>query len=63
LKRTGREEETKVNPLIKYLIGTVHQLFIDFNKTYDSVRREVLYNILTVWNTQETSWVNLNVFK
>jgi hypothetical protein len=24
----------------------VHQLFIDFNKTYDSVRWEVLYNIL-----------------
>jgi hypothetical protein len=26
--------------------GTVHQLFIDLNKAYDSVRREVLYNIL-----------------
>jgi sorting nexin-29 len=26
--------------------GTVHQLFIDFKKTYDSVRREVLYSIL-----------------
>jgi len=25
---------------------TVHQLFIDFKKTYDSVRREALYNIL-----------------
>jgi hypothetical protein len=25
---------------------TVHQLFIDFKKTYYSVRREVLYNIL-----------------
>jgi hypothetical protein len=24
----------------------VHQLFIDFNRAYDSVRREVLYNIL-----------------
>ena len=24
----------------------VHQLFIDFNKAYDSVRREVFYNIL-----------------
>jgi len=24
----------------------VHQLFIDFTKAYDSVRREVLYNIL-----------------
>jgi hypothetical protein len=27
--------------------GTMHQLFIDFKKAYDSVRREVLYNILT----------------
>jgi hypothetical protein len=27
--------------------GTVHQLFIDFRTAYDSVRREVLYNILT----------------
>jgi hypothetical protein len=26
--------------------GTVHQLFIDFKKAPDSVRREVLYNIL-----------------
>jgi hypothetical protein len=25
----------------------VHQLFIDFKKAYDSVRREVLYNILS----------------
>jgi hypothetical protein len=27
--------------------GTVHQLFIDFKDAYDSVRKEVLYNILT----------------
>jgi hypothetical protein len=26
--------------------GTVHQLFIDFKKAYDSVMREALYNIL-----------------
>ena len=26
--------------------GTIHQLFIDFKKAYDSVKREVLYNIL-----------------
>jgi hypothetical protein len=26
--------------------GTVHQLFLDFKKAYNSVRREVLYNIL-----------------
>jgi hypothetical protein len=25
---------------------TVHQLFIDFRKAYDSVRREILHNIL-----------------
>jgi hypothetical protein len=25
--------------------GTVHQLFIDFEEAYDSVRREVLYSI------------------
>jgi hypothetical protein len=25
---------------------TVHQLFVDFKKAYDSVRREVLYSIL-----------------
>jgi hypothetical protein len=25
--------------------GTVHELFVDFEKAYDSVRREVLYNI------------------
>jgi hypothetical protein len=26
--------------------GTVHQLFIDFKKAYDPVKREDLYNIL-----------------
>jgi hypothetical protein len=30
---------------IKYN-GTVYQLFIDFKKAYDSIRRGVLYNIL-----------------
>jgi hypothetical protein len=27
--------------------GTVHQPFIHFNKAYDSIKREVLYNILS----------------
>jgi hypothetical protein len=27
--------------------GTLHQLFIDLKKVYDSVRMEVLYNVLT----------------
>jgi hypothetical protein len=27
--------------------GTVHQLFIDFKKAFDSVRRKVIQNILT----------------
>jgi hypothetical protein len=25
---------------------TLHQVFVDFKKAYDSVRREILYNIL-----------------
>jgi len=37
----------------------VHQLFIDFTKAYDSVRREVLYNILI--DHHETGKVNKNV--
>jgi hypothetical protein len=34
---------------------TAHQLFIDFKKACDSVRREVLYNILIAWGSHETS--------
>jgi hypothetical protein len=37
LSNTGKKWEYK---------ETVLQLFIDFKKTYDSVRREVMYNIL-----------------
>jgi len=29
--------------------GTVYQLFIDFRTPYDSVRREVLHNILAAF--------------
>jgi len=31
--------------------GTRQQLFTDFQKAYDSVRREVLYNILAEFHT------------
>jgi len=27
----------------------MHHLFIDFKKAYDSLRREILYNILTIF--------------
>jgi hypothetical protein len=30
----------------EYKNGIVHKLFIDFKKAYDSIRREVLYNII-----------------
>jgi len=31
---------------MRWYNGTVPQLFVDFEKAYDSVRREVLYNII-----------------
>jgi hypothetical protein len=34
--------------------GTVNQLFIDFKKTYDSVKREVLYDILFEFGIPKT---------
>jgi hypothetical protein len=33
--------------------GTVNQLFIDFKKAYDSVKREVLYSILLEFGITE----------
>ena len=51
---------------VKYLKGggakeAVDQLFIDFKTAYDSVRREVLYNILTEFGIHETGNANKNV--
>jgi len=37
--------------------GKVQQLFIDFEKACDSVRREVSYKILTDWYTYKISWL------
>jgi hypothetical protein len=38
-------------------------LFIELKKAYDSVWREILYNILIrVWGTHETSQSDQNVF-
>jgi hypothetical protein len=38
---------------------TVHQLFVDFKKAYDSVRKEVLYNILLVYIQRAVPvWIN-----
>jgi hypothetical protein len=38
--------------------GTVHQLFKEFKKAYDSVQKEVLNNILIEWNNQKSSRAN-----
>jgi hypothetical protein len=51
--RTNRSTNDQISYILQVLekkkwecSGTVHQLFIDFKKVYDSVRREVLYVIL-----------------
>jgi hypothetical protein len=51
LRPEGRGLESRLGGLFSiYLIlpynETVHQLFVDFKKANDSVRKEVLYNIL-----------------
>ena len=40
------QNDTKERELLKCVVEEVHQLFVDFKKAYDSVRREVLYKIL-----------------
>jgi len=41
---------------------TLHQLFVDLKKAYDSVRREVLYNILIEFGIPpETGKANKNM--
>jgi hypothetical protein len=42
---------------------TMHQLLIDFKKANDSLRREVLYNILSAVSPLKTSKDNKNVSK
>jgi hypothetical protein len=37
----------------------VHQVFVDFKKAYNSVRREVLYNILTEFGVPMNSMKEL----
>jgi hypothetical protein len=43
----------------------LHQILVNFKKAYDSVRRELLNNILLteVWHHPETSKTNKNVSK
>jgi hypothetical protein len=43
--------------------GTVHQLFIDFKKAYDSVKREVLYNILLEFGIPKKLFKLIKMFK
>ena len=38
----------------------MHQLFIDFKKAYDSIRREVLYNILIEFDEVTGEWRKLH---
>jgi hypothetical protein len=42
---------------IMRMYGTVHNLFIDFKKACDSIRREVFYNIVSEFG------ISMNVVK
>jgi len=55
LSRAG-EKKCKCNE-------TVHQSFVYFEKTYDAVRREVLYNILTEFDIPMKLVRLIKVFK
>jgi hypothetical protein len=44
--RRNRSTADKIPYIHRIINSTVHQLFIDFKKVYDSLRREVVYNIL-----------------
>jgi hypothetical protein len=43
--------------------GIVHHLFIDFKKAYNSVKREVFYNILLEFSIPKKLVRLINVFK
>jgi hypothetical protein len=43
--------------------GLVHQLFIDFKKAYESVNREVLYNILHEFGISKKQVGLIKMFK
>ena len=47
LRKSGNKMDRRVSYLYTWEYNeSVHQLFIYFKKAYDSVRRQVLYNIL-----------------
>jgi hypothetical protein len=50
VNRTATDQIFYIRQILEWVYnGTVHHLFIDFKKAYDSVRREALYNILILF--------------